>query len=267
MTTKKDRTEKGTKPRRIEYRPHPDAEKAKRGEKVKALFVDFKIIQEDWNIYELEDGTRARIRIRVREFSKALDPETEEIMYRGAKPVYGMEVGVETVIECPEELIWRYKLPASEIYELCNKPLLFRVMPHYKLTTTGDIEESTVDFSLIGEINPSLLTMVWGSACKHLRLPEEQPLEIVIEKEINVDNLAVAMNATDEKVNQWLGLLLKDYDIEPTAENIEATSSFIRLWLEQQALKSGVKLEEDELSKLFRFTVRLAYEALYVGSV
>ena len=105
MTTKKDRIEEGTKPRRIEYRSHPDAEKAKQGEKIKAPFVDFKIIQEDWNIYELEDGTRVRIKIHVRGFFKALDPETEEIMYREAKPVYGMDAAIETVFECPEELV------------------------------------------------------------------------------------------------------------------------------------------------------------------
>lgn len=96
---------KRTSPRRIEYRPHPDPEKAKRGEKVKAEFVDFKIIKEDWNIYELEDGTRVRIRIHATNFDKALDPETGEVMYREAKPQYGVGLGVETVFEYPEELV------------------------------------------------------------------------------------------------------------------------------------------------------------------
>ncbi len=97
--------EKGSKRRRIEYRPHPDREKAKRGEKIKAEFLDFKIMREDWNIYELEDGTKVRIRVSPSSFVKPLDPKTDKVIYSGDHPMYGMDVGVETVFEYPEEVI------------------------------------------------------------------------------------------------------------------------------------------------------------------
>lgn len=96
---------KGRSPRRVEYRPHPDPEKAKRGEKVKGVFLDFNILKEDWNIYELEDGTRVRIKISPSSFVKPLDLKTGEIIYKKGKPVYGMDIGVEAIVECPEEFV------------------------------------------------------------------------------------------------------------------------------------------------------------------
>ena len=103
MPKKKESSKKEV--RRIEYRPHPDSEKAKLGEKVKAEFLDFKIIREDWNIYELEDGTRVRIRVSSRGFVKPLDPKTEEVIYRKEHPIYGVDFRVETSFEYPEKLL------------------------------------------------------------------------------------------------------------------------------------------------------------------
>jgi len=97
---------KATKSRRITYRPHPDPAKAKSGEKVKSMSLDFKIIKEDWNTYELEDGTRARVRIHATAFERPLDPKTDGFIYdREGKPHTGMELGVETFFEYPEELL------------------------------------------------------------------------------------------------------------------------------------------------------------------
>ena len=87
---------------RINYRPHPDPEKAKKGEKVKALIIDFKPISENWNTYELQDGTRVRIRANATQFDRALDPETGDILYIKGKPQYGAAIGVEIIYEFPE---------------------------------------------------------------------------------------------------------------------------------------------------------------------
>lgn len=89
--------------RRTTYRPHPDPEKAKMGEKVMAVFLDFKVIQEGWNVYELEDGTRVRVRVHATQFDRALDSETgETLCNREGKPQYGAGLGIETVFEFPE---------------------------------------------------------------------------------------------------------------------------------------------------------------------
>lgn len=96
---------KKVKPRRIAFRPHPDPEKADRGEKIKVMTLDFKIIKEDWNIYELEDGTRVRVKVTATSFDCALDPKTGEVMYKGKTPLYGVGFGVETAFEYSEELV------------------------------------------------------------------------------------------------------------------------------------------------------------------
>jgi len=88
----------------------------------------------------------------------------------------------------------------------------------------------------------------------------------MIEKEIDIDKLHGAINATDEEVSRCLDSLLEDYDIEPTLENRKVASHLIRSWLKEQASEKGLTLKDDELSKLFRLAVQLAYEALYVGS-
>lgn len=159
-----------------------------------------------------------------------------------------------------------YQSPAFPVYEFGDSRLTVGGSRYYVLTTRGNIEECVLDFPFLFAPAIQDTIEIWGSGSRHLRPSEKKLPERVIEKEINVDNLVAAINATEEEVNQWLGLLLEDYDIDLTVENIEATRSLIRFWLEQQASQSNLKLEEDELSKLFRFTVRLAYEALYVGS-
>lgn len=166
-----------------------------------------------------------------------------------------------------KRLPMNYELRASQIHKFGDNLVRVGGSFYYILTSGGDMEESVLDFRVFASSAIEDTIEIWGSESKHLRPTEKRLPERLIKKEIDVDNLVAAINATDEEINQWLGWLLEDYDIDLTVENIEATSSLIRFWLEQQASQSGLKLEEDELSKLFRFTVRLAYEALYVGSV
>lgn len=89
-------------PRRVRMIPHPDPNKANLGQKIKGLIVDFETMKENWNMYQLEDGTRVRIRIHPTQFNKALDPQTEEVMYKNGQPIYGVETGIEIVFEPTE---------------------------------------------------------------------------------------------------------------------------------------------------------------------
>lgn len=92
-------------PRRVIMIPHPDPNKAKLGEKIKGLIVDFETMRDDWSIYQLGDGTRVRIKINPAQFNKALDPQTGEVMYKKGQPVYGIQVGLEIIFEPAEALI------------------------------------------------------------------------------------------------------------------------------------------------------------------
>ena len=97
------------KPRIIAYKPHPNPIRARAGERIKAEILDMKMIQEDWNIYELVDGTKVRIKVIPREFYVVRDPSTDEVMYNPeGQPLYGMDVGMEVHFDVPEALV---KLP------------------------------------------------------------------------------------------------------------------------------------------------------------
>ncbi len=88
------------KPRRIRLEPHPDPKKRAAGEKIKALALDFKIMQENWNVYELEDGTRVRIRASAVGFTIALEPVTEKPIYDPkGEPLFGVQLNLETKFE------------------------------------------------------------------------------------------------------------------------------------------------------------------------
>lgn len=97
---------KKAKSKRIRYVPHPDKKKADQGEKVKALSLDSDIKEEHWNIYELEDGTRIKIRATISRFERALEPLTEKPMYNNnGEPIYGLSIGVEASFEYGEKTL------------------------------------------------------------------------------------------------------------------------------------------------------------------
>lgn len=104
MAELKNKKKGVAKKRRIRVIPHPDPKKA--GEQVKALSLDFKIIEEGLNVYELEDGTRVRVRATVTGFDKALDSKTEKVLRnKDNTPLYGVGISVQTSVECSEEAL------------------------------------------------------------------------------------------------------------------------------------------------------------------
>ena len=94
------------KPRRIRVEPHPDPKKRAAGEKIKALSLDFDVIEEHRNIYTLEDGTKVRIRATASGFTWALDYKTEEPLYNpDGQPMYGVQLSIETTFEPSESVM------------------------------------------------------------------------------------------------------------------------------------------------------------------
>ena len=105
---------------------------------------------------------------------------------------------------------------------------------------------------------------IWGCGYKYL-FSGHKISKRMVEKEIDIDKLKMATSAPDEEVYHWVGSLLEDYDIQPTPETVEDTLHLLKMWVARQAAKTGITLKEDDLSKLTKFSARLAYEALYVG--
>jgi len=69
------------------------------GREVEAVDVDFKVIREDWNEYQLSDGTELRMRLVVSNvflLPEEYDPE--------GNPVYVVKSGNILVVRSPDHL-------------------------------------------------------------------------------------------------------------------------------------------------------------------
>ncbi len=104
MSEAKRKKKAEAKKRRIRLVPHPDPKKA--GEQIKALSLDFKIIEEGQNVYELEDGSIVRIRVCATGFDRALDPKTEKpLRNKDNTPMYGIGLNIHPSVEYSEEAL------------------------------------------------------------------------------------------------------------------------------------------------------------------
>ncbi len=89
-----------TSKKTVSYVPSP-------GGPIKGLDLEFKTVKEDWNVYELEDGTIIKAKIVVSKIQRGIDPETGEIYYipgRG-EPLYNIRNTLIVSSEIPEELL------------------------------------------------------------------------------------------------------------------------------------------------------------------
>jgi hypothetical protein len=85
--------------KRISVIPGPD------GEPIEGLDLDFYVIKEDYNIYQVEDGTKFRIKLVVGKISKGVDSENGDVVYLDTgEPYYNVRYSVLISQEVPEEL-------------------------------------------------------------------------------------------------------------------------------------------------------------------
>jgi hypothetical protein len=72
---------------------------------INAQDLDYKTTREDWNIYELEDGTILRAKLLATRISRALAEDNETIYYTpNGEPWYNMTYVVSVVVDVPENL-------------------------------------------------------------------------------------------------------------------------------------------------------------------
>ena len=69
-----------------------------KGKEVRAEDVSFSVVSEDWNTYQLHDGTEIRMRLVVREVLKIPDE-----LDREGKPVYVVKSGNVMVVKPAEQ--------------------------------------------------------------------------------------------------------------------------------------------------------------------
>jgi len=86
------------KTRRITTIPSPSGN-------IRGEDLDFKIIKEDYNVYELEDGTILKVKVIAGKISRGIDPDTGGIYYLpDGEPLYNVRHQIAVYAEVPEKL-------------------------------------------------------------------------------------------------------------------------------------------------------------------
>jgi hypothetical protein len=73
---------------------------------MQAVDVQFKTVKEEWNIYELEDGSQLRIRFNVAKVSRILDPKTGKTFIQPTgEPAYNINGNPTIATTTPKEVL------------------------------------------------------------------------------------------------------------------------------------------------------------------
>jgi hypothetical protein len=73
---------------------------------IDALDLKFKVINEDWNVYDLEDGTQLRVRINVSKISRGIDPNTGDVFISpNGEPFYNVVANTTMAANVPKEVL------------------------------------------------------------------------------------------------------------------------------------------------------------------
>jgi len=79
---------------------------------IKARYLKFEVVKEDWNEYKLEDGTVLRAKLVAVNVMRGIDPETGDIFYledRG-EPLYNIRHTTVVSVQVPKELLKEPKM-------------------------------------------------------------------------------------------------------------------------------------------------------------
>lgn len=68
--------------------------------------IEYETVREDWNVYQLRDGTVVKVKLIVQKISRALDDDEQSVRYTpDGEPMYSVRHQVSVVSEVPEELL------------------------------------------------------------------------------------------------------------------------------------------------------------------
>ncbi len=68
--------------------------------------IKFKTIKEDWNVYELDDGSNVRIKIIAQKIAKKLEDDKKTISYNEqGEPIYNVRYSITIVADVAEKLL------------------------------------------------------------------------------------------------------------------------------------------------------------------
>lgn len=69
--------------------------------------LDYKTVKEDWNVYQLEDGTVFKVKLVASKISRGMESkENKRIIYNdNGEPLYNIRYSVQLSTEVPEGLL------------------------------------------------------------------------------------------------------------------------------------------------------------------
>lgn len=77
---------------------------------IEAEDLGYKTIKEDWNIYDLEDGTRLRVKLVTAKISRGIDPATgKALILPNGEPLYNVRWTIAFAAEVPKETLQKLK--------------------------------------------------------------------------------------------------------------------------------------------------------------
>lgn len=70
-----------------------------------AVDIPFKAVKEEWNIYDLEDGTQIKVRFNVAKISRILDPTGKTLIQPNGEISYNINGNPTVVVSTPKDVL------------------------------------------------------------------------------------------------------------------------------------------------------------------
>jgi hypothetical protein len=68
-----------------------------------SINLDFKTIKEEWNVYELDDKTRVRVRFNVAKILQAVDKSGKTPLNPNGEPIISINGNLTIALDVPKE--------------------------------------------------------------------------------------------------------------------------------------------------------------------
>jgi hypothetical protein len=196
--------------------------------------VEHAIYDPRWNIYELENGEKLKVKIVITHVYK-IKGKYDEF----GNPYYVVQS--VTVVGSSLERAADFRISEPDIYK-------YILLPNFSPQCTQN--QSSIQYG------PSLTTYYKWTSPQELRLPETKFREIPIE------DLIKYLTVDEAVVKEELKSLLKSYEIpEEYASRVEV---MIRDYIKGELERRGLPVKDEFVEPLYKLFIHIAYVMLYV---
>jgi hypothetical protein len=77
---------------------------------IEAEDLEYSTVKEDWNVYDLQDGSRIKVKLSVAKISRGIDPKTGKAYFLpNGEPLYNVRWNVNISAEVPRNILKKLK--------------------------------------------------------------------------------------------------------------------------------------------------------------